>query len=62
VIDLFLDHSSINIIGAEAQRDLRNLRRHHLPVGFDMRKIVEYQSADSDLLDVEHPGSFRQVL
>ena len=27
-----------------------------------MRKVVEHQAADGDLLDVEHAGGFRQML
>jgi len=48
VIDLFLDHCAVNVIGAETERDLRNLRRHHLPIGFDVGKVVEHQSADGE--------------
>src|SRR6267378_2942365 len=62
VIDLLLDHSPIDVICSETQRNLRNLRRHHLPVRLDVRKIIEHETADSDLLDVEHAGGSRQML
>ena len=62
VVNLFLDDGAIDVVGAEAERDLRDFRRHHLPVGFDVRKIIKYQAAHRDLLEVEHAGGLRQML
>ena len=62
MINLFFDYSSIDVVGAEALRDLRNFWRHHLPVGFDVRKVVEHQAPDGDLLYVEETCRFWQVL
>src|SRR5215471_6719361 len=49
VVDLLFNHRSVEIIGAEAQGDLRDLWRQHLPVGFDVREVVEDQAAHRDL-------------
>ncbi len=43
VVDLFFHHRAVDIIGPKAQRNLRHLGSHHLPVGLDMRKIVQHQ-------------------
>ena len=52
VVNLLFDHGAIEVVGAEAQRDLRDLGRHHLPVGLDVRKVVEDKAADGNLADV----------
>src|SRR5208283_2442006 len=62
VINLFLDDSAINVVGSKAQRDLRNLWSHHLPVRLDVREVIKHQAADRDLLDVEHAGGSKQML
>src|ERR1017187_5042869 len=62
VVDLFLDHCAVNIVGSEAQRYLRNLRSHHLPVRLNMRKVIKHQPADRNLLDVGHAGSREKML
>ncbi len=62
MIDLLFDDGSVDVVGAEAQRDLRHLRRHHLPVRLDVREVVEHQARHGDLPQVEHAGGLRQVL
>ena len=62
VVDLLFDHGAVEVVGAEAQRDLRDLGRHHLPVGLDVRKVVEQQAADGDLADVGESGGHGQVI
>ena len=62
MVNLLLDYCPVHVIRAEAQRDLRNLRRHHLPIRLYVRKVVEHEAADCDLLDVEHASCFRQML
>src|SRR5258708_10928764 len=62
VVNLFLDHRAVNIVGPEAQRDLRYLRRHHLPVRLDVWKVIEHQAADGNLLDVEHARGREKML
>ena len=62
MINLFFDYGAVDVVRAEAQRDLGDFGRHHLPVGLDVREVVEHQAADGDLLDVEHAGGFRQML
>src|ERR1019366_4060547 len=62
VVNLFLNHSAVNIVGSEAQGDLRNLRRHHLPVGLNVREVIEHQAADRNLLDVGHAGGRKKML
>src|SRR5271166_570185 len=62
MVNLLLDDRAVDIVGSEAKGDLRDLRRHHLPVGLDVRKVIEHQTADGDLLDVEHSGSRKQML
>src|SRR5579875_1586328 len=56
VIDLLFNHGAINIISPEAQRDLRDLWGHHLPVGLDMGEIVQQQAAYGNLAQVHHSG------
>src|ERR1039457_2922287 len=62
VVDLFLDHGPVNIVGSEAQRYLRNLRSHHLPVRLNMRKVIKHQPADRNLLDVGHARGSKKML
>src|ERR1019366_179902 len=59
VINLFLHHGAIDVVGAEAQRDLRHLRSDHLPIRLDVREVVEHQPRDRDLFQVEHTGGLR---
>ena len=62
VIDLFFDHGAVQIVGAEAQSDLRNLGSHHLPVRLDVREIVQQQAAHGDLSDIRQARGLRQML
>ena len=52
MIDFFFNYGPVNIIRAKAQRNLRDLRRHHLPVGLDVGEVVEHQATDGDLANV----------
>src|SRR5262249_51072169 len=62
VIDLLFDHSTIEVVSAKTQRNLRDLRREHLPVRFYVREIVQYEPANGNLANVEHAGGLRQML
>src|ERR1019366_4686798 len=62
VVNLFLDDGAVNIVGSKAQRYLRNLRSHHLPVRLNMRKVIKHQPADRNLLDVGHAGGSKKML
>ena len=62
MVDLFLNYGTVNIVCAEAQRNLGDFWGHHLPVGFDVGEIIQHQPADGDVLDVEHSAGLRQVL
>src|ERR1039458_4198276 len=62
VVDLLLDHGSVKIVGAKSKRNLRDLRGHHLPVGLDVREVVEKQAADGDLANVGEPGRHWEVV
>ncbi len=61
VIDLLFDYSAVDVVRAKAQRDLRDLGGHHLPVGLDVREVVEQQTADGDLFDIREPRGSGQV-
>ena len=52
MVNLFLHHSAINIVGAEAQGYLCHPGRHHDPVGLDVRKIIKHQARDGHVLQV----------
>ena len=41
VVDLFFDDRTIDIVSAEALGNLRDLGGHHLPIGFDMSKVIQ---------------------
>src|SRR5450432_3538899 len=44
VVNLFFDHCAVEVVGSEAQRDLRDGGREHDPVGLDVREIIEQQA------------------
>ena len=52
VVDLFVDHGPVEIVGPEGQGDLRRLEPEHDPVRLDVRKVVEHQPADGHDLEV----------
>src|SRR3979490_1770435 len=58
VIDLFLHHRAVQVVGAKAQRDLRDRGREHDPVGFDVCKIIEEQARYRDVAQVSVSGGF----
>ena len=62
VVDLLLDHRSVEIVGPKSKRYLSDLWREHLPVGFHVRNVVEHQATNRNLLDVRHAGGLGQVL
>jgi len=61
VVDLFFDYCSIEIVGAEAQRDLRNAGREHDPVRLDVIEIVEQQARDCDVAQIGVAGRLGDV-
>ena len=62
VIDPLFHDGAVDVVGAEAQRDLRDPRGHHHPIGFDVRDVVEHQPRHRDVADVGEPGGLRDVL
>ena len=56
VVDLLLDHGAVHVVGAEAQRHLRQLRRHHDPVRLDVGDVVEHQPGGRDVAQVVVAG------
>src|ERR1035438_3909197 len=62
VIDLLLDDGAVQVIGAKAKRNLRNLWREHLPIGLDVGEVVEQLAADGDLANVGQARSDRQMV
>ena len=46
MVNLFLDHRTIEVVRAEALGNLGDFRRHHDPVGFDVREVVEQQARE----------------
>ena len=56
VIDAFLHQRSVDIVGAEALRDLRDPGRHHHPIGLDVRDVVQHQARHRDLADIVEAG------
>ena len=47
---------AIDVIGAEVQRHLRNGKPKHHPIGFDVFKVVEEETADGDGAQAFHRG------
>src|SRR4030081_1061998 len=62
MVNLFLAHGAVDIIGPKAQRNLRDLRSHHLPVRLNVREIIEDQPAHRNLFYVEHAGRRKEML
>ena len=52
VINVFFHNGPVQIVGAEALRDLRDLRRHHHPIRFDVLDVVQHQARHGDGPDV----------
>ncbi len=62
MIDALFDDGAINIVGAEAERDLRHARSHHHPIGLDVGDVVEHQARHRDVADVGEAGGLTDVL
>ena len=43
VINLLYDDGAIDIVSAETQGDLRDLRLQHLPISLDVGEVIEHQ-------------------
>ena len=50
VIDQFVPHGAVQIVGPVGQRGLRRADAEHDPIGFDVIEIVEHQPADGHRL------------
>jgi len=50
VVDFFFYHGSVEIVCAETQGDLRDARRQHDPVRFDVVEIIEQETRAGDRL------------
>ncbi len=61
VVYLLLHHRSVDIIRTKPQRDLRHLRRHHLPVALNVRKVIQHQPAHRNLTNIRQPTRLRQM-
>src|ERR1051326_2067872 len=62
MVDALFHDGAIEIVGAEAEGDLRDTRGHHHPVGFDVRDVVQHQTGRGDVLDVGETGGLWNVL
>src|SRR3712207_8620443 len=54
VVDLLADHRPLEVVDAEAQRDLRERRGHHHPVRLDVGDVVEEEDRKSTRLNSSH--------
>src|SRR5216683_134345 len=61
VINLLLYHRAVEVVRAEAQRDLRDARREHDPVRLDVLEIVEQQPRHGDVAQVVVARRLRNV-
>src|SRR5712692_8301506 len=52
MINLLLYHRAVEVVRAEALRDLRDARREHDPVRLDVLEIVQQQARDGDVAQV----------
>ena len=68
VIDQFMPHGAVQVVGAVGERGLRRADAEHDPVGLDVIDVVEHQPADGHgaqvhharrLADVAQPGVIR---
>ena len=52
---------NVQVVRPESQGDLRNLRRHHHPIGFDVWNVVQHQARDGDALQIHETGGLRNM-
>jgi len=62
MVDLLFDNGAVEIVGTEAESDLRDFGGHHLPIGLDVGEVVEQQTADGDLANVGEAGGDGQMI
>ena len=62
VVDFLFYYCSVEIVGAEAQGDLGDLGGEHLPVGLDVREVIQQQTAYGYLANVGKAGGDGQVV
>lgn len=62
VVDQFVDHGAVEVVGSEVERDLGSLLAQHDPVGFDVVKVVEHQPRDRHHLQVHHAARLLDVV
>src|SRR5713226_533750 len=59
VVNLFFHNGSVEVVRAEAQRNLRDARREHDPIRLDVLEIVEYQPRRGDVAQIGVTGRLR---
>ena len=62
VVNLFFDDSSVEIVGAKTQGNLRDFGRQHLPVCLDVREVIEQQATDGNLTNITEASGRWQVV
>ena len=62
MVDLLLHHRAVQVVRAEALRDLRDLGRHHDPIRLDVADVVQHQARDRDHLKIQESGGRGNVL
>src|SRR5258705_50386 len=61
MINFLFHYSAIQIVGAETQSDLRDARRKHDPIRFDVVEIIEQQPPDSNVTQVRVARRFGNI-
>ena len=61
MVDLFFHHGAVDIVCAKSLRDLRDARRQHDPIRFDVIEVVEHQPRHRDVSQIEVAARSRNV-
>ena len=62
VVDALFHDRSVQIVGPEPERDLRNPRRHHHPIRLDVGNVIQHQARDGDILNVVESGGLGNMV
>src|SRR5579859_7437814 len=61
VVNFFFHHRAVQVVGAEAQSDLRDARRKHDPIRLDVVEIIEQQARHRNVAQVGVAAGLRNV-
>jgi len=56
VINLLFHHRAIQVVCAESQCDLGDAGRQHDPICFDVVEVIQHQSGNRDIAQIQVPG------